>query len=77
MLSSITAKLILAFWTLVHFIKLPFRRKQHGVQGFLQYYGTEGLLPLTTEDKDLLLKFSGCIHCGYCDTACPELWQLS
>lgn len=75
MLSSVTAKLILGFWTVVHFIKLPFRRKRHGIREFLQYYGTEGLQPLSSLDKDLLLQFSECIQCGYCDTACPELWQ--
>lgn len=77
MFLSLSAKLILAFWALIHFIKWPFRQKRRGAGAFLTYYGTEGLLPLASPDKDLLLKFSECLQCGYCDTACPSLWQAT
>jgi succinate dehydrogenase/fumarate reductase-like Fe-S protein len=72
-MSWIYAQLVFFCYVLLHFVKRPFRRLAKGHLQFLQQYGAEGLEPLTSSDKKLLGRLSQCIHCGYCDSACPNL----
>jgi succinate dehydrogenase/fumarate reductase-like Fe-S protein len=73
----IYAQLVFLCYVLLHFIKRPFRRLAGGHRQFLAQYAPEGLEPLTSSDKNLLARFSQCINCGYCDSACPALGAMS
>ena len=70
------AQIVFVYFTLIHFLKFPFRRRKHGEAVFLRYYRPDRLLPLSRVDKDWILKFSRCLNCGYCDTACPALMEV-
>lgn len=60
---------------ILHFLKKPFQREHRGADAFLRRYRSEGLIPLSTVDKNWLNRFSQCFNCGYCDSACPPLYQ--
>ncbi|MFO1519480.1 MAG: 4Fe-4S dicluster domain-containing protein [bacterium] len=70
------ARIYLGYHFLLHFLKKPFNRRLRGLKPFVDHYGKDGILPLETSDLTLLRRFSDCIHCGYCDTACPSLLQF-
>jgi succinate dehydrogenase/fumarate reductase-like Fe-S protein len=72
----IYAQFVFFFYVLLHFIQRPFRRLAQGHLQFLLQYGAEGLESLSRPDKDLLARFSQCINCGFCDSACPGLGAL-
>lgn len=67
------AQLVFFYFTLLHFLKRPFRRIRGGDKEFLSYYGPEALWPLSSADKDWMRRFSLCLNCSYCDSACPAL----
>jgi succinate dehydrogenase/fumarate reductase-like Fe-S protein len=73
---KIFALLNLAFYFILHFLKKPFVWGRRGLPAFLENYKKDGIVPLTLEDKQLLRRFSECINCGFCDTACPALQKL-
>ncbi len=65
------------FWNLiVHLIKKPFLRRRSGYRQFLENYRSDRLIPLTSTDRDWILKFSRCLNCGLCDAVCPALLTL-
>ena len=74
-MGTLAAKLNLAWNLLIYLLKRPFRGGRGGYRQFLDNYAPEKLLPLSSSDKNWLLKFSDCINCGFCDTACPALKQ--
>jgi succinate dehydrogenase/fumarate reductase-like Fe-S protein len=70
-MGAIWAKINLAFTFLKHLIRRPFHKT--GYRQFMENYRADRLLPLSTVDKDWLLRFSRCFNCGLCDSACPAL----
>ncbi len=72
-MASLYAKFVIALYTLLHFIKRPFRWRYSGRERFLKNYRTEGLIPLSVLDRDWLDSFSQCLNCGLCDLVCPAL----
>src|SRR5215469_8391566 len=66
-----------AYWGYRALIAQPLKRlfqvgATSGVERFLANYGSEGLLPLTEADRQVLRGASRCIHCGICDAFGPE-----
>ena len=47
----------------------PAERK--GKRRFLSNYAPEALVPMSSEDRTALPRFSGCVNCGLCDAVCP------
>jgi succinate dehydrogenase/fumarate reductase-like Fe-S protein len=76
-LKKIVAIANLGFRFVLHLLQQPFTRHTRGLKPFLDHYKADGILPLTIADKNLLVRLSHCIHCGYCDTACPALLKTS
>ena len=72
---SFWAKLNLAWALLLHFLKRPFQN--NGYQAFRDNYRDDRLVPLSHVDKTWLLRFSRCLNCGICDTACPALGTMT
>ena len=66
----------LGVYFILHLLKMPFAKKQGGMKDFLSHYKKDGIVPLTTPDKKLLHRLSGCINCGFCDMVCPALLRL-
>jgi succinate dehydrogenase/fumarate reductase-like Fe-S protein len=53
---------------IAHPLKRLFRRDtRSGKERFLANYASEGLVPLTNEDRKVLRGAARCIHCGLCD----------
>jgi succinate dehydrogenase/fumarate reductase-like Fe-S protein len=51
-----------------HPLKRLFSRDDRsGKQRFLDNYASEGLVPITVEDRQVLHAAARCIHCGLCD----------
>lgn len=73
----IYAQLVFFGYVFLHFVRRPFRRIKGGETSFLVQWEPEGLGPLSSADKDWLGRFSQCIHCGFCDSACPGLANFS
>jgi len=76
-MASLYAKLMILVFTIVHFIKRPFRKKRDGAEEFLEKYREDRLGPLSSVDKDGLFRFSQCLNCGLCDAVCPALTQFT
>jgi succinate dehydrogenase/fumarate reductase-like Fe-S protein len=53
----------------------PAERK--GKRRFLSNYAAEALVPMSTEDRAELPRFSGCVNCGLCDAVCPLIGRSS
>lgn len=70
-MGAVSAKMNLAFTFLKHLIRKPFQRP--GYAAFMENYRADRLMPLSSVDKDWLLRFSRCFNCGLCDSACPAL----
>ncbi len=71
---KIFAILNLAYHFILHFLKKPFLFRHEGLKTFFNHYQKDGgMLPLTSQNTQLLRRLSACIGCGFCDTACPAL----
>lgn len=51
----------------VHPLRRLRERRPRGLVGFIDHYGSEGLLPTTSRDKAMLAAAGRCISCGLCD----------
>jgi len=60
------ALLILA-WALVRSLLAPLLGMRRGLRDFRQSYAADRLPPVTSEQRNLLARASGCIACGLCD----------
>lgn len=50
--------------------------RERGVSRFWKNYASEGLIPSTGEDREMLAASSRCISCGLCDAFDPALGRL-
>ena len=75
-MSWLLAQLNLAWNLLLYLLKRPFSWKRGGYRQFVENYRGDRLIPMSSSDKDWMMKFSKCFNCGLCDTVCPALWTL-
>jgi hypothetical protein len=67
-LSGRALALVILAWSLVKvLLQQLFTRPRPGLEQFNENYGEEGLCALDAEEREQLVRFSGCIACGRCD----------
>lgn len=65
---------LLGWHFLLHWLKkLFFLYRPGGVERVRQNFESEGLTPLTADERRLLSEWQSCIDCGLCEAVCPEL----
>lgn len=76
-MGRVVGNLYLAYRAVVAWpLKSLVRRRSDGVGRFLHNYGTEGLIPTTPLDREVLAAAGRCISCGLCDAHDSALGRL-
>lgn len=67
-LSGFALAVALLAWSLLKVVlRNLFTKPPPGLEVFHDNYGTEGLAPISRDERDALARFSRCIACGRCD----------